>query len=61
MRYYIADCHFYHRALLNSMDHRGFQDVDEMNAYMIKQWNEKVIENKVEKGIEFSFIEYTRK
>lgn len=42
MRYYIADCHFYHRALLNSMDHRGFQDVDEMNAYMIKQWNEKV-------------------
>ena len=26
-----------------------------------KQWNEKVIENKVEKGIEFSFIEYTRK
>lgn len=26
-----------------------------------KQWEEKVIENKNEKGIDFSFIEYTRK
>lgn len=42
MRYYIADCHFYHRALLTAMDKRGFENVEQMNAYMIKRWNEKV-------------------
>lgn len=42
MRYYIADNHFFHRALNENMDKRGFQDVDEMNAYMIKQWNSRV-------------------
>ena len=35
MRYYIADCHFF-------MDCRGFADAEEMNAYMIEQWNKKV-------------------
>lgn len=44
MRYYIADCHFYHKSLLNSMDCRGFSDVEEMNDYMIAQWNKKVNE-----------------
>ena len=34
MRYYIADCH--------QMDCRGFADAEEMNAYMIEQWNKKV-------------------
>ncbi len=42
MRYYIADCHFYHESLLSSMDQRGFSDVEEMNEYMIKKWNDKV-------------------
>lgn len=42
MRYYIADCHFYHEALQNAMDGRGFSNAGEMNAYMISQWNKKV-------------------
>lgn len=42
MRYYIADCHFFHGALNDSMDRRGFSSVEEMNEYMIRQWNEKV-------------------
>lgn len=42
MRYYIADCHFFHRGLNEKMDRRGFADAEEMNEYMIKKWNEKV-------------------
>lgn len=42
MRYYIADCHFYHAQLNTMMDKRGFSTVEEMNEYMIKQWNSKV-------------------
>jgi calcineurin-like phosphoesterase family protein len=42
MRYYIADCHFFHDALLDKMDQRGFHDVEEMNRYMIRQWNSRV-------------------
>lgn len=45
MRYYIADCHFYHAALNTKMDKRGFASVEAMNAYMIKQWNQKVRNN----------------
>ena len=45
MRYYIADNHFYHRALLDKMDCRSFDDVEEMNEYMISQWNKKVRKN----------------
>ena len=45
MRYYIADCHFYHAQLNTMMDKRGFQSVEEMNDYMIKQWNSKVKKN----------------
>lgn len=45
MRYYIADCHFYHRALLDHMDKRGFASVEDMNEYMIEQWNKKVRKN----------------
>ncbi len=45
MRYYIADCHFYHRALLENMDCRPFSSVEEMNETMIEQWNEKVRKN----------------
>lgn len=42
MRYYIADCHFFHENLLKSMDHRDFASVDEMNEYMIRQWNRRI-------------------
>jgi len=42
MRYYIADCHFFHGTLNTKMDRRGFADVDSMNQYMIDKWNAKV-------------------
>ena len=45
MRYYIADSHFFHGNLNTKMDHRGFGRVEEMNAYMLKQWNAKVRKN----------------
>ena len=45
MRYYISDCHFFHRALLTKMDERGFEDVYAMNDYMIAKWNAKVRKN----------------
>lgn len=45
MRYYISDCHFYHRSLLDKMDKRGFDSVEQMNEYMIEQWNKKVRRN----------------
>lgn len=42
MRYYIADCHFFHGSLNYQMDCRGFADAEEMNNHMIEQWNKKV-------------------
>lgn len=42
MIYYIADCHFFHNALNEKMDKRGFKSCEEMNEYMIKKWNDKV-------------------
>lgn len=42
MIYYIADCHFFHSALNEKMDKRGFPSVEEMNEYMINKWNDKV-------------------
>lgn len=42
MRYYIADCHFFHDALNQRMDNRGFESVEAMNQYMLKKWNGKV-------------------
>lgn len=45
MRYYIADLHFYHAAMNERMDRRGFADVEEMNEYMINKWNQKVRKN----------------
>lgn len=41
-RLYISDQHFYHNSLNRQMDVRGFKDYEEMNAYMIAQWNSKV-------------------
>ncbi len=45
MRYYIADCHFWHEDLLTNMDHRNFPDVTAMNEYMLERWNAKVRTN----------------
>lgn len=45
MRYYIADLHFFHAAMNDRMDCRGFADMLEMNEYMIHKWNNKVNEN----------------
>ena len=45
MRYYIADLHFFHAALNDHMDYRGFASVEEMNEYMITKWNGKVRKN----------------
>lgn len=45
MRYYIADLHFYHGAMNNRMDRRGFASMEEMNEYMIDKWNQKVRKN----------------
>lgn len=42
MRYYIADLHFFHGALNDRMDRRGFAGEEEMNEYMIEKWNAKV-------------------
>ena len=42
MRYYIADCHFFHETLNTEMDHRGFASAEEMNACMLEKWNSKV-------------------
>lgn len=45
MRYYIADLHFFHSAMNDRMDHRGFANMQEMNEYMIGKWNDKVNKN----------------
>lgn len=45
MRYYIADPHFFHGALNQKMDRRGFESMDVMNAYMLEKWNAKVRKN----------------
>lgn len=42
MRYYIADNHFFHKGMIDRMDQRGFNDVEEMNEYMLQQWNSRV-------------------
>lgn len=45
MRYYISDLHFFHYNLCNRMDKRGFKSVEDMNKFMIKQWNSRVNKN----------------
>lgn len=45
MRYYIADNHFFHKGVNDRMDHRGFENTEAMNEYMIQQWNSRVRRN----------------
>ena len=42
MRYYISDSHFFHESLNNQMDRRGFGSGQEMNDFMVEQWNRRV-------------------
>lgn len=43
MKYYIADTHFNHGAMLKfEPDNRPFRNVDEMNEALISKWNGKV-------------------
>ena len=42
MRYYISDLHFFHESLNNQMDRRGFGSGQEMNDFMVEQWNRRV-------------------
>lgn len=44
MRYYIADNHFGHTNVIK-MDGRNFSSTEEMDQYMIDQWNKKVRKN----------------
>ena len=37
--------HFFHGALNTKMDRRGFESVEAMNEYMLRQWNRKVRKN----------------
>ena len=39
---YISDLHFFHDSLNHRMDMRGFSGYEEMNAHMIRQWNDHV-------------------
>lgn len=42
MKLYISDLHFYHDALNDKLDNRGFADGREMNRVMVEKWNAKV-------------------
>lgn len=45
MRFYIADNHFHHSRINDAMDKRGFESLETMHDYMIKQWNSVVRKN----------------
>ena len=42
MRYYIADTHFFHRSLNEKWIKEDLKILNQMNEYMIDQWNSKV-------------------
>lgn len=42
MRYYISDNHFFHKGVIERMENRPFNSLEEMHDYMIKQWNSRV-------------------
>lgn len=41
MRYYISDLHFWHERIID-FDKREFDCVENMNEFMIRQWNKRV-------------------
>ena len=46
MIYYISDLHFYHTNILK-MCNRPFENIEEMNAKLIENWNKKVREGDI--------------
>ena len=44
MRYFISDLHFYHTGVIR-FDRRKFGDVEQMNEFMIHQWNGRIRRN----------------
>ncbi len=42
MIHYIADLHLDHSNINDKLDKRGFKNVEEMNEFIIKQWNSKI-------------------
>lgn len=58
MRFYIADLHFFHKNVI-AFDRRKFASVEDMNDFLIKQWNAKVRKNdEVVVLGDFSFGDY---
>ncbi|MGG5317685.1 metallophosphoesterase [Enterococcus sp. AZ072] len=55
MKYFIADLHFYHEAVITFSD-RPFQDVTEMNKQLITNWNKVVKSPKDEVYILGDFV-----
>lgn len=41
MKFYTADCHFYHKNIIRYED-RPFTGVEDMNNYLMWKWNQKV-------------------
>ena len=41
MKYYISDCHFFHRNV-DAFDSRGFETMLQMHETMTERWNEKI-------------------
>ena len=41
MNYYISDLHFGHARLNEKIDGRGFESIEQMDEYMIAQWNSR--------------------
>ena len=41
MKYYISDCHFFHRNV-DAFDSRGFETMFQMHEEMMKKWNERI-------------------
>ena len=42
MNYYISDLHFGHARLNEKIDCRGFESTEQMDEYMVAQWNSRV-------------------
>lgn len=59
MRYYISDLHFYHANMNTQMDQRGFASFEEMNEYMIEQWNQKVTSIEAETAVPMGMKPFT--
>ncbi|MGM0122863.1 hypothetical protein IGI37_000229 [Enterococcus sp. AZ194] len=55
MKYFIADTHFYHEAVLE-FSQRPFKDIEEMNTQLIKNWNSVVRSPKDEVYILGDFV-----